>query len=125
LTQTTTIALERIHVPTNVRQLDPENVKALAASIALQGMLVPVVVCLAGDEPATAGYDYELVAGFHRHAAAVELGLAEIPAVLRDAGLEAADRAVENLARKQFDAHEEAIAVKAMLEKGLSEDGAA
>jgi ParB/RepB/Spo0J family partition protein len=123
LSQTTTIALDRIHVPTNVRQLDPEHVKALAASIRLQGILVPVVVCPAGAE--TAGKGFELVAGFHRTAAARELGLGEIPAVVRDAGLEAADRAIENIARLALRADDEARAVKAMLDKGFSEDGAA
>ena len=38
------IALGEIRVPENVRALDPEHVKALAGSIKLQGMLVPVVV---------------------------------------------------------------------------------
>ena len=38
------VALDRIRVPENVRALDPEHVKALAGSIKLQGMLVPVVV---------------------------------------------------------------------------------
>jgi ParB-like chromosome segregation protein Spo0J len=40
----------------------------------------------------------ELVAGFHRIAAARSLGLAEVPVVIRDAVTEDADRAVENIA---------------------------
>jgi hypothetical protein len=52
------IALDEIRVPENVRALDPEHVKALAGSIKLQGMLVPVVVRDDGD-------GFELVAGFH------------------------------------------------------------
>jgi ParB/RepB/Spo0J family partition protein len=84
------VALDRIRVPENVRALDDAHVKALAGSISLQGMLVPVVVRDAGDE-------FELVAGFHRVAAARSLGLAEVPVVVRDAGTEAADRAVENI----------------------------
>ena len=36
------IALVDIRVPDNVRDLDPEHVKALAGSIGLQGMLVPL-----------------------------------------------------------------------------------
>jgi ParB-like chromosome segregation protein Spo0J len=51
------VALDEIRVPENVRALDPEHVKALAGSIKLQGMLVPVVV---RDD----GNDFELVAGF-------------------------------------------------------------
>jgi ParB-like nuclease domain len=57
------IALVDIRVPDNVRELDPEHVKALAGSIGLQDMLVPVVVRNDGD-------GFELVAGFHRVAAA-------------------------------------------------------
>ena len=54
-------------------------------------MLVPVVVRGDGD-------GFELVAGFHRIAAARSLGLADVPAVVRDADTEVADRAVENIA---------------------------
>src|SRR5215213_3972239 len=81
-------------------------------------MLVPVVVRDAGDE-------FELVAGFHRVAAARSLDLPEVPVVVRDAVTEDADRAVENITRKQLNAYEEAKAVKAMLARGLTEDGAA
>jgi ParB-like chromosome segregation protein Spo0J len=57
------VALEQIRVPDNVRALDETHVQALAGSIALQGMLVPVVVRRDGGT-------FELVAGFHRVAAA-------------------------------------------------------
>ena len=53
-------------------------------------MLVPVVVRQAGDA-------FELVAGFHRIAAARSLGLAEVPVVVREVDTEDADRAVENI----------------------------
>jgi ParB-like chromosome segregation protein Spo0J len=46
--------------------------------IKLQGMLVPVVV---RDDSQNG---FELVAGFHRVAAARALGLAEVPVVVRD-----------------------------------------
>jgi ParB family chromosome partitioning protein len=85
------IALVDIRVPDNVRDLDPEHVKALAGSIGLQGMLVPVVVRNDGE-------GFELVAGFHRVAAARSLGLTAVPVVIRDAQTEDADRAVENIA---------------------------
>ena len=112
------IALVDIRVPDNVRELDPEHVKALAGSIGLQGMLVPVVVRNDGE-------GFELVAGFHRVAAARSLGLTAVPVVIRDAQTEDADRAVENITRKQLNPYEEAKAVRAMLERGLTEDGAA
>ena len=112
------IALGEIRVPENVRALDPEHVKALVGSIKLQGMLVPVVVRDAGN-------GFELVAGFHRIAAAQTLGLADVPVVVRDVDTEDADRAVENITRKQLNPYEEAKAVHAMLDCGLTEDGAA
>ena len=84
------VPLEQIRVPDNVRELDPEHVRALAGSIALQGLLVPVVVRATDD-------GFELVAGFHRVAAARSLDLAEVPVVLREAETEDADRAVENI----------------------------
>ena len=93
------VALEQIRVPENVRALDDAHVQALAGSIKLQGILVPVVVRDHGDA-------FELVAGFHRIAAAKLLGLAEVPAVIRDVQTEDADRAVENIAscRRRHDA---------------------
>ena len=112
------IALDRIRVPDNVRSLDEAHVQSLAGSIALQGVLVPLVV-----RPDSDGF--ELVAGFHRLAAARSLELAEVPVVVRDADTEEADRAVENIARKQLNPYEEAKAVHAMLGRGLTEDGAA
>jgi ParB family transcriptional regulator, chromosome partitioning protein len=77
-------------VPENVRVLDEAHVEALAGSIKLQGMLVPLVVREGAD-------GFELVAGFHRIAAARSLRLAEVPVVVRDADTEDADRAVENI----------------------------
>ena len=120
-----TIRLDQIHVPANVRRLNAEHVDALAASIALQGMLVPIVVCPATAEHASAGFAHELVAGFHRVAAAAKLGLSEVPTVIRDSAGEQSDRAIENIACLQLDPASEAEAVRAMLDKGFTEDGAA
>jgi ParB/RepB/Spo0J family partition protein len=113
-----TIALSQVRVPENVRELDRQHVDALARSIALQGLLVPVVVRRSDD-------GFELVAGFHRIAAAAQLGLPEIPVVVRDVETEESDRAVENIARKQLNPCEEARAVRAMLNRGLTQNGAA
>jgi len=128
---TITVPLERIYVPENVRQLDPEHVDALAGSIALQGQLVPVIVALAESDAAEQGFTHELVAGFHRHAAIVKLTHTAIDVVVRERDAEsdgaevAAARATENIARKQLSPYEEALAVKAMLDRNLTEDGAA
>src|SRR5204862_7488697 len=79
-------ALEQIRVPDNVRPLNQAHVEALAGSIDLQGTLVPVVVRPDGEV-------FELVAGFHRIAAARSIGLAAVPVVVRAAETEDADRA--------------------------------
>ena len=106
------VALDHIHVPENVRALDDAHVQALAGSIALQGMLVPVVVRDNGD-------GFELVAGFHRIAAASvtrpDRGAGRRP---RRRQTEDADRAVENITRLALNAFEEAKAVRAMLDRG-------
>jgi ParB family transcriptional regulator, chromosome partitioning protein len=65
----TALQLDQIREPANVREIDPEHVKALAGSIELQGMLVPVVVRPTDNDR------FELVAGFHRLAAPRVLGL--------------------------------------------------
>jgi ParB family chromosome partitioning protein len=104
------VALEQIRVPQNVRELDETHVQALAGSIKLQGILVPLVV---RDDP---DGGFELVAGFHRIAAARSLGLTDVPVVVRDGQTEDADRAIENITRKQLNAYEEAKAVQAISE---------
>ena len=48
--------IDLIDAPQHVRELDPEHVRSLAGSIALQGVVVPIVVPAAGER-------YELVAG--------------------------------------------------------------
>jgi ParB/RepB/Spo0J family partition protein len=125
------IALTKIRVTGNVRQeLVAEDVDSLAGSISLLGVLQPVLVAPLGADDQADGCEFELIAGYTRYAACYKLGFEEIPATTRDAGDGAAAdtaavRAAENLARKQLNAYEEAIAVKAMLDKGLTEQGAA
>ena len=119
----TTTALDHITLPANVRELDEAHVAALADSIALRGLVVPLVVRPADGDPGR----FVLVAGFHRHAALRKLGRCEAPALVRDSDAEdeAAARAIENIARKQLDPYQEACAVRAMLDRGLTADGAA
>ena len=115
---TLSVPLSRIKLPHNVRELDLDHVAGLQGSIEVQGILVPLVVRPDGD-------DYVLVAGFHRYAAATNLKLDEVRVDVRDGQTEDADRAVENIVRKQLTPYEEARAVKAMLDRGLTEHGAA
>ena len=116
------IALSEIRHDQNVRQqLQPEEIDGLAQSIALLGQLTPVSV-----RPDIENGGYVLIAGHKRYAALKQLGHSEIRAEVRPGGeAEACERAAENLVRSPLNAYEEAVAVKAMLDRGLSEDGAA
>ena len=114
------IALEQIEVGGNVRALDAEHVSALAGSMAVRGLIVPVAVrSLDGDR-------FALVAGEHRLAAARELGWTSIAAMISDDSEgTSGDQGAENVLRKTLTPLEEARAVEKMLADGYSVDGAA
>jgi ParB/RepB/Spo0J family partition protein len=112
------VALDEIAVRENVRELDVAHVQNLAQSIALRGVLVPLIVRPSGER-------YELVAGYHRLAACRQLGLADVPVVVREQEGSSADSAAENVTRKMLSALEEARAVQAMFDEGYTVDGAA
>ncbi len=114
----TRLALERIAVEDNVRELDQEHVQALASSIALRGLIVPLVVRPHGNR-------FVLVAGHHRYAACKSLGIAEVEVTLREHEGPSADSAAENVLRKALSPLQEAHAVKHMLDEGYTLDGAA
>lgn len=113
------IPLDAISVDGNVRDLDLAHVDNLAASIALRGLIVPIAVCPEGDDR------YGLVAGFHRYAACLKLGWDDVPVTVREEEGSTADRAAENVVRKQLTPLEEARAVQAMLDEGYTLDGSA
>jgi ParB/RepB/Spo0J family partition protein len=110
--------LDRIDIDVNMRELDDEHVQALAASIALRGLIVPLVVRPNGER-------LTLVAGHHRYAACRSLGLDEVEITLREQEGSSADSAAENVVRKQLTPLQEARAVKHMLDEGYTLDGAA
>jgi ParB/RepB/Spo0J family partition protein len=112
------VALDLIDVGENVRELDQAHVEALASSIALRGLIVPLVVHSDGER-------FSLVAGFHRYAACRSLGLDEVEITLREQEGSSADSAAENVVRKQLSPLEEARAVQHMLDEGYTLDGAA
>ncbi len=95
-----------------------QHVEALASSIALRGLIVPLVVRPLGDR-------FVLIAGYHRYAACRKLALAEVEITLREQDGTSADSAAENVVRKQLSPLEEARAVKHMLDEGYTLDGAA
>ncbi len=102
------------------RRFEPEATTGLAESIRHQGLLQPVVV-----RPRPAG-GYELIAGERRWRAAKEAGVDVVPALVREAD----DRdslllaLVENVAREQLSAVEEARAYAVLMDEfdlGLGE----
>ena len=113
------LPVETIHA--NPRQprkrFDGEATSALAESIRAQGLVQPVVV-----RPREAG-GFELIAGERRWRAAREAGVPTVPALVREAD----DRdslvlsLVENVAREQLSAVEEARAFALLIDEfGLS-----
>ena len=95
------------------RRFEPEATTGLASSIKQQGLLQPIVV-----RPRQAG-GYELIAGERRWRAAREAGIDTLPALVRDAD----DRdtlllaLVENVAREQLSAVEEARAYATLVDQ--------
>lgn len=99
------VRLEEIHLPTRQprRYFDPEAMRALVESIRQHGILQPILV-----RPLEAG-GYELVAGERRYRAATEVGLTEVPVVIRELSQEAAFQLalIENLQREDLNPVEE------------------
>ncbi|HVA37582.1 MAG TPA: ParB/RepB/Spo0J family partition protein [Candidatus Dormibacteraeota bacterium] len=95
------------------RTFEDQSLEELAASIALHGVLVPVLV-----RP-LAGGRYELIAGERRWRAARMAGLEAIPAVIRSAddrqSLEVA--ILENLQREDLDPLEEAMGFRHLIDE--------
>jgi ParB family chromosome partitioning protein len=95
------------------RRFEPEATAGLAASIRHQGVLQPIVV-----RPRPAG-GYEIVAGERRWRAAREAGVPTLPALVRQAD----DRdtlllgLVENVARENLSAVEEARAYASLIDE--------
>lgn len=103
------------------RSFDPDELQALAGSIAAHGILQPVIV-VEDDE------GFILVAGERRVRAATQVGLETIPAVVRTANeqerLELA--LVENIQRSDLNALEEARAYRHLIDDfGLTQEGVA
>lgn len=120
-TDTREIAIDRIarnpHQPRN--RFDDDETAELAASIALHGVLQPIVVRAAADG------GYELIAGERRLRAARIAGLSHIPAVVRETAVgESLELAlVENVQRADLNAIDEATAYRELIDRfGLSHE---
>lgn len=90
------------------RDIQPEALEELAASIKAQGVMQPIVL-----RPAE-GERFEIIAGERRWRAAQLAGLDKIPAVIRDVPDEAAIAMalIENIQREDLNPIEEAFALK-------------
>lgn len=97
------------------KHFDPEAMEELKASIQAYGILEPIVVRLKDD-------NYEILCGERRFRAARELGLIEVPVVVREAtDHEALLLSIqENIQRNDLIPLEEARAYKQLLDKGVT-----
>jgi ParB family transcriptional regulator, chromosome partitioning protein len=104
-----------------IEQLDPNpnqprqvmgDLSELMASIAEKGVIEPLIV-------RTRGGRYQIIAGERRYHAAVQVGLREVPAVIKDVDeIEVMEIAlVENLQRKDLTAFEEAEALQQLAQR--------
>ena len=95
------------------RRFEPESAAGLAGSIRLQGVLQPIVVRRRSEG------GFELIAGERRWRAARTAGIATLPALVKDVG----DRdslllgLVENVAREELSAVEEARAYASLVDE--------
>lgn len=111
-----TLPLELITPAADNPRRQVGDVSELAASIAAVGLLEPLVVTPRDGR-------YLLVCGSRRYAAATQLGLAEVPVVIRE--LEEHERReamlIENLQREDLTVLEESTAFQALLDLGFSQ----
>ena len=104
------------------KNFDPEELQALADSIALHGVIQPLTVRRMDN-----GF-YQIIAGERRWRAARLAGLQEIPAVVIDADDEKATELalIENLQRQDLNPVEEALGYRRLLDEyGMTQEKAA
>lgn len=103
------------------KTFDDESIQLLADSIAIHGVLQPIIVRENAEFPDT----YEIIAGERRWRAAKMAGLSEMPVVIVDGDdLKIAQIAlVENVQREDLNPVEEAFAYQALIERfGLTQE---
>jgi len=113
----TSISLTSIQLPAQQprRYFDVQKLQQLAESIRVHGILEPLLVRPVPDNR------YELVAGERRYRAAKEIGLQEVPVVIRElSDLQAVELAlIENLQREDLNPVEETEGILALLSAKL------
>ncbi len=112
-----TVNISCIQLPTQQprRYFDPQKLQQLAESILTHGILEPLLVRPLSDK------HYELVAGERRYRAAKEIGLSEIPVVVREmTDVQAIELAlIENLQREDLNPVEETEGIITLLANKL------
>lgn len=105
------IPLEDIDPNPNQPRQSVGDLSELVASVREKGILEPILVRPSGSR-------FEIIAGERRYRAAMEVGLAELPCVVRDASdAETMEIAlIENLQRQDLHAFEEADGLKVLAE---------
>ncbi|UNE53534.1 ParB/RepB/Spo0J family partition protein [Bartonella machadoae] len=105
------LSLDVIVVPERIRPVDDEHAKALAQSIAREGLMNPITV---RHTPNAKEGNYTLIAGAHRLRAAALLGFGEIDAVVVQADKENAAllEVAENLFRNELSVIDRALFVQ-------------
>ncbi|UTO29288.1 ParB/RepB/Spo0J family partition protein [Bartonella harrusi] len=105
------LSLDVIVVPERIRPVDDEHAKALAQSIAREGLMNPITV---RHTPNAKEGNYTLIAGAHRLRAATLLGFREIDAVVVQADKENAAllEVAENLFRNELSVIDRALFVQ-------------
>ena len=100
------IAIDRIDPNPNQPRQVMGDLSELMASVAEKGVIEPLIVRARGDR-------FQIIAGERRYQAAVQIGLRELPVVIRDVDdTEVIELAlVENIQRKDLTALEEAEAL--------------
>jgi ParB family transcriptional regulator, chromosome partitioning protein len=108
------LAIESIVLPAQQprRYFDPEKLAQLVESVKAHGIIEPLLV-----RPLEGGERYELVAGERRYRAAKEIGLAEVPIVVRELSSDEALQLalIENLQREDLNPVEETEGILQLL----------
>ena len=114
------IAIDKIKVQAgfNARMDAAVDVEGLTSSIKAAGIITPLLIASGGNGKV------DLIAGERRLHAAKAAGLKEVP-VEEFEGNATAAMAIENMARKQLNPFEEAVAIEKLEKAGYSEDGIA
>lgn len=105
------------------REMDPDRLEELAASIRAQGVMQPIVA-----RPLPGGDSYEIIAGERRWRAAQLAGLERIPVIVRELSDEAAMALglIENIQREELTPIEEAVALQRLVgEFGMTQQALA